>query len=299
MSNASPQALVDAIAGCWPDLASKFSTPQIWQTFSAELLQLLRELDDLAADRKALAAEIIALFAKHPAANEVLEARLSGLPDELDFESAEEEGLGSPWSKEIPDAPAKEIPTTEGGGRAASAPSMRHTLISVLYGTDRTPLPSQGLRAQYSAERADELSFGIATVSIPDDHRMGKVERPRWYRLEFRENPEKHVVALDISPLTRSEFVENAKDAAERDGSIAEALVFVHGYKVGFEDSLLRTAQIACDLNFRAPRSHIVGPRRNEFSAMAPMQIRPVPRCSCWPSSSRLSDPNWDSRKFM
>jgi esterase/lipase superfamily enzyme len=83
-----------------------------------------------------------------------------------------------------------------------------------------------------------------------DHHKKGSLERPRWYRLEFRENVDKHVVITALDALEEAQFIAKARLARERDGSSDEALVFVHGYNVGFEDSIRRTAQFAYDLEF-------------------------------------------------
>lgn len=126
----------------------------------------------------------------------------------------------------------------------------RHTLVSVLYGTDRMSTSADGARLRYEDERADALSFGVATVSIPDEHTKGRLERPRWYRLEFRENPDKHVVIMTLAELNEEQFVAEARKAGERDASADEALIFVHGFNIDFEESIRRTAQFVTDLEF-------------------------------------------------
>jgi len=124
--------------------------------------------------------------------------------------------------------------------------------ISVLYGTDREPRKAKNGFAQYGNEGVEALSFGIAKVSIPDrdSHVKGRLERPRLYRLEFRENVDKHVVILELNELDEAAFIKRAQAAREADQSKDEALMFIHGFNVGFEDSIRRTAQFAHDLEF-------------------------------------------------
>ena len=100
----------------------------------------------------------------------------------------------------------------------------------------------------YGGDRG-ELELGTCEVSIPKDHQVGELESPSVLRLEFREDPERHVVLLGVHPaagrrvLCRSAGVRRAIAGKE-------AFVFVHGYNVGFETAARRTAQIAYDLKF-------------------------------------------------
>jgi esterase/lipase superfamily enzyme len=254
MPPVTPQALTEAIAKCWADIERAFGGSAEWRLFSDRLLQQLREFDDLDADHLTIAQGIVALFASHPAANEVLVAALGGGQEGPVPESADDGGLGSPWAAIRPRGGPANRPTihVEPRGREVfSEILVRHTLVSVLFGTDRMPVASLGEPIRYSAEPADDVSFGIATVSIPDDHRKGELARPRWYRLEFRVNPDKHVVLANAYALMRADFIASAAEASDRDGSRDEVLIFVHGYKVEFQASILRTAQLAYDLDFR------------------------------------------------
>jgi esterase/lipase superfamily enzyme len=78
---------------------------------------------------------------------------------------------------------------------------------------------------------------------------MGELESPSLLRLEFRTDPEKHIVLLGVSPQTRDEFYREISDRASRSRR-KEILVFVHGYDNTFEDAARRTAQLAYDLGF-------------------------------------------------
>ncbi len=93
------------------------------------------------------------------------------------------------------------------------------------------------------------LELGTCEVSIPPDHRVGFVEAPSVLRLEFREDPKRHVVLHRIHRLPDEEFFRELKADVEASFN-SEALVFVHGYNIGFEDAVKRTAQMAYDLRF-------------------------------------------------
>ncbi|MFG2913437.1 alpha/beta hydrolase [Kitasatospora sp. NPDC048298] len=130
----------------------------------------------------------------------------------------------------------------------------RSLLVPVLYATDRAPATGNGgprTGPGYGGERG-QLSYGQALVNVPDDHRVGAVEKPRWWRLQFRTNPARDTRLGDVSPLTATEFAELARGhhLPEGAGGPRSALVFVHGYNVSFADAAVRAAQIAYDLNF-------------------------------------------------
>jgi esterase/lipase superfamily enzyme len=96
-----------------------------------------------------------------------------------------------------------------------------------------------------------ELKFGMCEVSIPggDRHNIGRLEAPSVWRLEFREDPAKHIVLLGVRPQSKIEFFE-AVQTRVNDSAAKDAFVFVHGYNVSFEDAARRTGQLAYDLQF-------------------------------------------------
>ena len=109
--------------------------------------------------------------------------------------------------------------------------------------------PSDRPKLAYGNQRGNRLQLGTCRVSIPKDHRVGEVESPSILRLEFREDPERHVVLLDVLSKPADEFYGELKDCVEK-SSHCGAFVFVHGFNVTFEDAARRTAQIAYDLKF-------------------------------------------------
>jgi len=79
---------------------------------------------------------------------------------------------------------------------------------------------------------------------------MGALEAPSILRLEFRNDPSKHVVLLTVDLLGQSDFLVALRSRLASDQE-SHALVFVHGYNVNFEDAARRTAQISYDLGFK------------------------------------------------
>jgi len=97
-----------------------------------------------------------------------------------------------------------------------------------------------------------EVKVGTCDVSIPKYHEAGVVERPSILRLDFKEDPRKHVVLLDVQEEEPDDFYAALK-AKVGSSPQREAFVFVHGYNVTFEDAARRTAQLAYDLKFDGP----------------------------------------------
>jgi len=133
---------------------------------------------------------------------------------------------------------------------APPAEDTPHVVVPVFYGTDREIRGDGdvGPSEVYTAGRGD-LTYGVAEVSIPRTHETGELERPRWWKLEFREDPSRHVVLLDVERLGEGDFVDRVSEGLEA-ADRREALVFVHGFNVTFAQAARRAAQLAYDLRY-------------------------------------------------
>jgi esterase/lipase superfamily enzyme len=127
-------------------------------------------------------------------------------------------------------------------------PKANYTVVRVFYATDRNRTPSQNPSEMYGSGRA-KISYGTCEVTIPRDHRMGKLEIPSIWRLEFRRDPQKHVVLLNISIQDKDKYFSELR-ACIRKSSKKCAFIFIHGYNETFENAARRTAQISYDLWF-------------------------------------------------
>lgn len=152
-----------------------------------------------------------------------------------------------------------------GAGAGATAPgepvggarekTEQWTRVPVYFATDRARAEAaEDFEDYFTARRNDdgELCFGRCTVTIPADHRIGRVERPSWLRLEFREDPRKHVVIARLVEYPAAAFYAELKAYVNQPAETG-ALVFIHGYNVTFAQAVRRTAQIAYDLEFAGP----------------------------------------------
>lgn len=125
------------------------------------------------------------------------------------------------------------------------------TVIGVFYATDRKPSGSREPSLFFTGQRSPQtaLSYGICEVSIPRDHRIGELEEPSIWSLDFRSDPKKHVLLVDIKELEEKKFYADLGETV-KGSNRKEALVFIHGFRTSFEDAARRTAQIAYDLQF-------------------------------------------------
>lgn len=122
--------------------------------------------------------------------------------------------------------------------------------IRVWFATNRQQ--QTGEPARFGDDPAAELTYGFSDVSIPRDHRMGELEGPSIWRLQFREDPDKHVTVLSTQRESGSEFYRSV-GARVAQSDAKQVLVFVHGFNQTFEDATKRTAQVAYDLAFDGP----------------------------------------------
>jgi len=125
-------------------------------------------------------------------------------------------------------------------------------VVKVFYATDRQDAPSKTLGETYLNARAGDgkLRFGSCQVSVPKTHQLAEIERPSFWRFEFRPDPGKHIVVQKIVPESKDDFfAQVGKQVA--DSKSKDAFVFIHGYDVSFEEAAQRTAQLAYDLHFQ------------------------------------------------
>lgn len=120
--------------------------------------------------------------------------------------------------------------------------------VPVWYATDRSYSGETGPSGRFGADR-DRLRFGWCLVSVPREHRMGKMETPSIWRFEFHEDPVKHWVVQRTQPTSEAQFrrgIQQWAGASRR----KEVFLFVHGFRVTFDEAAKRAAQVSYDLGF-------------------------------------------------
>ncbi|HTU44026.1 MAG TPA: alpha/beta fold hydrolase [Bryobacteraceae bacterium] len=137
------------------------------------------------------------------------------------------------------------------GGQGITSQRRNNTnVIRVYYATDRASTGQPEASKYFSGDRSRPaaLSRGYCDVSIPIDHQLGSLEGPSMLRLDFYPDPERHIIASNPVPLERLAYYQAISQSLQKFPG-AELLVFIHGYNVGFESAVRRTAQIAYDLH--------------------------------------------------
>lgn len=121
-----------------------------------------------------------------------------------------------------------------------------------------SPTPSTTVKLYYGTNRTNPGAatlpltnhYGQCEVSIPKRHQFGQLERPSFWRFEFRESEAKHVVLNSVKPLDAEVCLGRLREDLNSTEA-ADLFVFVHGYNVEFAEAAQRTAQMAFDLQFR------------------------------------------------
>jgi esterase/lipase superfamily enzyme len=129
---------------------------------------------------------------------------------------------------------------------AAAAPELQQ--VPIFFVTNRKGDAAQPLEQRYTGDCAQEVAYGRALVTIPKrSHRVGHVERP--LPLIGRERADRHVVIAEEGHFNRDGFATSlAHDLASAQRK--ELLIFLHGYRVTFEEAARRAAQVANDIGF-------------------------------------------------
>ena len=134
-----------------------------------------------------------------------------------------------------------------GGG--AAPPEFQ--VVRIFFATDRARGPRVKEAQTFTGDRSADgaLSLGTAEISIPRDHLLGELERKSLWSMDHRDNPAKFVTLLRSNVLPEGAFIAEIQNKLGSDPE-KQALIFVHGYNVTFEDAAMRLGQITYDLGF-------------------------------------------------
>jgi esterase/lipase superfamily enzyme len=149
-----------------------------------------------------------------------------------------------------PAAPSRSAPDPR-AAREAPPQAARETRTdleySVWYGTNRKPLDVNNIAKGYSGERDSTLHLGLCKVFVPESHKIGSTGSGWWER--FKSGVDDRLKLTNVNELQAATFWAqikqqlNSLELADRD-----AVIFVHGYNVSFEEAAIRAAQIGVDL---------------------------------------------------
>jgi esterase/lipase superfamily enzyme len=144
-----------------------------------------------------------------------------------------------------------------------SAPEEAGVDYPVWFATNRKPAADGG----FGGERGNSVTRGRAVVHVPKAHRFGETGSGFFKRLIRGDDRlrVKDVVAQAMDVFYGG--VREAIEAAREAGDEPEALVFLHGYNVSFEDAAIRAAQIGYDLKVPGPVAFFSWPSRGNLAA--------------------------------
>lgn len=125
-------------------------------------------------------------------------------------------------------------------------------LVRVYFATNRNRPNETQSDKRFGNGRGESITYGTVAVAIPKDHRMGNLETPSIFRLEFRKDPGRHVSLESTELLSKDRWRSELMVRANRMGKPG-VLLFVHGYNLSFSDAAERTGQLAYDLAFPGP----------------------------------------------
>jgi len=139
-------------------------------------------------------------------------------------------------------------------------------VFPVWFGTNRNPLASGG----FGQERAGKTTLGVAEVFVPEVHRFGEVGTPFWKRLVRFDLRDDTLRVQRIRSLGETDFFTEVaaavKEARDPDGP-PQALVFIHGFNVSFDEAAVRAAQLGVDLDVSGATAFFSWPSRGSLAA--------------------------------
>ncbi len=134
---------------------------------------------------------------------------------------------------------------SKGTFAAATTLADSMAVVPVYFATDRTKEDD----GSFGRTRRSTVTYGVVQVNIPLGHERGEIEQPGW--ISFRnEDPTKDVMVLSTTnSMSSKDFFSQLRDRIHSSPR-KSLLLFVHGFRVSFEDAARRTAQMAYDLQF-------------------------------------------------
>ncbi len=100
---------------------------------------------------------------------------------------------------------------------------------------ERTAAAAQDPDLYFGGDRGP-LVYGTCEVSIPYKREPGSLPEPSILRLEFSQDPAKHVVLMEIELLPNADFWKQLRAAVDA-APDKQLMLFVHGYCATFRDA--------------------------------------------------------------
>ncbi len=150
--------------------------------------------------------------------------------------------------------------------RANAEPVSADSDYLVWYGTNRKPSDPKDISKGYSSERSTSIHHGTCKVFVPKSHKIGSIGS-RWVRrLWTGEDDRLKLTATSESPA-ETFWTDIAKHLKSVKLSERDAVIFIHGYNVSFENAALRAAQIGVDLAVRGAMAFFSWPSKGKLGS--------------------------------
>lgn len=126
--------------------------------------------------------------------------------------------------------------------------------VDVWFGTNRIGDAARG----FSGARAEVTSYGICSVFVPSNRRVGSLGSGLVGRILHGDD---RIKVLLIRGLTQLDFwARMRREMQSAVPSARSGLVFLHGYRTKFGDAARRTAQLKVDLGHTGPAAFFSWP---------------------------------------
>lgn len=128
-------------------------------------------------------------------------------------------------------------------------PADGYFLMNIPFATNRTSRAGMepttaALAATFFRDlTGTSLKYGFARVSMPQNHKRGKLESPSM--VSFVKDPKKHVVLMSIKTMPSEEFFAGLKSLRGEDKDV---FLYIHGFNVDFAYAAKKTAQMIFDM---------------------------------------------------
>lgn len=133
----------------------------------------------------------------------------------------------------------------------SAADSPRNVEIPVLFATNRNVDATNTDRLIFGADIAKNVVWGKTVVSVPTKRQIGDLTLPEIWKFELAPDLGKHFVITKAVSLGDKQAFAAAMKKELGSAQQKSLLLFVHGYRVTFDEAAMRAAQLAHDLNFK------------------------------------------------
>jgi esterase/lipase superfamily enzyme len=135
-------------------------------------------------------------------------------------------------------------------------------IFRLWYGTNREPIMRGGKLIGFSPERCDQTRLGQCDVTIPETHKIGSTGSSWWQRIGRGDD---RLVLNAIRGQDETAFWNSVCLGIGEAADPGDAVVFIHGYRVSFEDAAIRAAQIGADLALGGAMAFFSWPSRGRL----------------------------------